>query len=96
MEATATKPDGKVQRAIAGDGYSFVDAAAMRAMLLRHGTLEDWPAFAASWHDLEVAPTWRIAAAIAAAATPPSPPRPMTRSRASRTSRTIRAWTTTR
>jgi hypothetical protein len=38
--------------AIAVNGYAFVHADEMRALLSRAGTLADWPAFAASWHDL--------------------------------------------
>ena len=33
-------------------GFACVRAPAMRALLLRHGTLADWGAFAASWNDL--------------------------------------------
>jgi len=39
---------------IAGNGYAFVQAPAMRALLDRHGGLADWEAFAASWDDLGV------------------------------------------
>ncbi len=39
---------------IAGNGYAFVQAPAMRALLDRHGGLADWDAFAASWDDLGV------------------------------------------
>ena len=37
---------------VAADGFACVRAPAMRALLLRHGTLADWDAFAASWNDL--------------------------------------------
>jgi hypothetical protein len=37
---------------IRDDGFAFVHASEMRAALLRAGSLEDWPAFAASWDDL--------------------------------------------
>jgi hypothetical protein len=33
-------------------GFAFVHAAEMRAALRQGGSLEDWPAFAASWDDL--------------------------------------------
>ena len=33
-------------------GFAFVRADAMRKLLVRHGTLTDWDAFAASWDDL--------------------------------------------
>src|SRR5690348_8537128 len=34
------------------DGYRFVPASDMRALLEQTGPLTDWPAFAASWDDL--------------------------------------------
>jgi hypothetical protein len=34
------------------DGYAFVHGPAMRELLLEHGSLADWEAFAASWNDL--------------------------------------------
>jgi hypothetical protein len=37
---------------IRADGYRFVEASAMRALLEQAGPLTDWPAFAASWGDL--------------------------------------------
>ncbi len=37
---------------IARDGYAFVHAPEMRALLEAHGSLADWDAFAASWDDL--------------------------------------------
>ena len=40
--------------AIARNGYAFVDGASMRKVLTEAGTLSDWPAFAASWNDLEL------------------------------------------
>ena len=33
-------------------GFAFVPGADMRSVLLDHGTLDDWPVFAASWDDL--------------------------------------------
>ena len=39
---------------IARDGYAFVHAAEMRALLEAAGPLADWPAFAASWNHLEL------------------------------------------
>jgi hypothetical protein len=39
---------------IARDGYAFVHAAGMRELLAGAGALSDWPAFAASWNDLEL------------------------------------------
>jgi hypothetical protein len=38
--------------AIRADGYSFVEAPAMRALLEQAGPLAGWEAFAASWDDL--------------------------------------------
>ncbi len=43
-----------VDGALARDGYAFVQAAEMRAALEHTGPLLDWPAFAASWNDLEL------------------------------------------
>jgi hypothetical protein len=40
--------------AIARSGYAFVGAAEMRELLTDAGALSDWPAFAASWNDLEL------------------------------------------
>ena len=42
----------KLTADIAGEGFAFVHAPAMRALLERHGGLADWEAFAASWNDL--------------------------------------------
>ena len=39
---------------IARDGYAFVHDVDMRELLTRVGPLSDWPAFAASWHSLEL------------------------------------------
>jgi hypothetical protein len=50
---TIGQPDA-VPSAIAVDGYAFVPADEMRALLTRGGTLTDWTAFAASWNDLQV------------------------------------------
>jgi hypothetical protein len=41
-----------LSKAIGSDGYSFVEAQAMRAALEEFGTLADWTEFAASWDDL--------------------------------------------
>lgn len=46
-------PLGKtLQKALITPGFAFVSAAAMRGELARHGQLDDWAAFAASWNDL--------------------------------------------
>lgn len=37
---------------MARDGYVLVSGACMREALARHGSLADWPAFAASWGEL--------------------------------------------
>ncbi len=47
-----TLPGTTLPGAIAAHGFAFVPAAAMRAELARHGSLDDWAAFAASWNDL--------------------------------------------
>ncbi len=39
---------------LARDGYVFVHAAEMRALLTAAGSLSDWAAFAASWNTLEL------------------------------------------
>lgn len=38
--------------ALARDGYVLLPGAANRAVIERHGALDDWPAFADSWNDL--------------------------------------------
>jgi hypothetical protein len=40
--------------AIAQSGFTFVRAGEMRELLMRAGSLVDWPAFAASWDNLEL------------------------------------------
>lgn len=35
-----------------GDGFCFVGSGSMRSLLAAHGSLTDWPTFAASWDDL--------------------------------------------
>ena len=47
-----TKAD--LAAAIAAEGFAFAHGDAMRAALARHGSLDDWPRFAASWEDLGV------------------------------------------
>lgn len=49
LHATAS-----LESSIARDGYAFVQAAEMRAMLARIGSLSDWDVFASSWTDLAV------------------------------------------
>lgn len=41
-----------LQQALQVDGFGFVDGAAMRTLLEQHHSLDDWSAFAASWHAL--------------------------------------------
>jgi hypothetical protein len=43
-----------LERLLAGSGYAFVHASTMREALEASGPLLDWPAFAASWDDLEL------------------------------------------
>ena len=43
-----------LERLLAESGYAFVHASTMREALDASGPLLDWPAFAASWNDLEV------------------------------------------
>src|SRR5258705_4689895 len=54
MSETRLAPVDSLQSAIAGAGFSFVPAAAMRPLLEAAGSLPDWQAFAASWDDLAV------------------------------------------
>jgi hypothetical protein len=54
MSALTSPTVGALQDAIGRDGFAFVDGAAMRAILLPFGPLDDWDAFAASWHRLEL------------------------------------------
>jgi hypothetical protein len=42
----------ELARAIARDGFAYVQGHAMRAVFAEHGSLADWPAFAAGWDDL--------------------------------------------
>jgi hypothetical protein len=44
----------RLEDALTRDGYAFLRGAAMRAMLLRAGSLADWDAFARSWNDMPV------------------------------------------
>jgi hypothetical protein len=43
-----------LERLLAESGYAFVHKATMREALTASGSLLDWPAFAASWNDLEL------------------------------------------
>lgn len=42
-----------METTIASEGFVLLPGTAMREALLRHGSLEDWDAFAASWDRLE-------------------------------------------
>jgi hypothetical protein len=44
----------RLKEALARDGYAFLRGKAMRAMLLRAGSLADWDVFAGSWNDMPV------------------------------------------
>ena len=50
----AIEPAAPPTSAIARDGYAFVHAPEMRALLTAAGDLSDWNAFAASWNTLEL------------------------------------------
>ena len=52
MNASAT-PDRGLLDSLQRNGFEFVEADAMRELLLRAGGLPDWNAFAASWNGLE-------------------------------------------
>jgi hypothetical protein len=43
-----------MEKLLGGLGYAFVEASTMRTALEQIGPLSDWPAFVASWNDLEV------------------------------------------
>lgn len=45
---------GQFEEEIAGQGYSFVPAVEMEAVLRRQGALEDWTEFGSSWDALPV------------------------------------------
>jgi len=49
VRATAT-----LRQLLTDDGYAFVRGSVMRPMLGASQSLSDWPAFAASWNDLEL------------------------------------------
>ena len=51
MDAHDTEP---LTDAIARHGYVFGHADRMRELLSAAGSLDDWPAFAASWNDLDL------------------------------------------
>lgn len=52
MNLDASLEAGACARAVARDGYCFVDAVSMRAWLATHGSLDDWDAFVDSWNQL--------------------------------------------
>jgi hypothetical protein len=52
MAEARLAPAASLQSAIAGDGFAFLSAAAMRPLLLAAGPLSDWDAFRNSWSDL--------------------------------------------
>src|SRR5258707_235437 len=54
MSSVVIGQDPALQRALTDDGFAFVAGGAMRELLSAHGSLADWPAFAASWDALEV------------------------------------------
>src|SRR5216684_269226 len=53
MSGVTCTTSGSLQTAIAGDGYAFVQGAAMRGILAPYGPVSDWPSFADSWNALE-------------------------------------------
>jgi hypothetical protein len=53
--ATVTSGDA-LHAAIVREGFAFVPGHAMRTHIEAVGSLADWPAFAASWHSLELDP----------------------------------------
>jgi hypothetical protein len=53
MNATALLPETDLPETIGRDGYAFVRAERMHALLAACGPLTDWSAFTASWDNLE-------------------------------------------
>ena len=48
MEDSAFLPIDGLQESLVRDGFAFLHGGAMRAMLARAGSLDDWDGFAAS------------------------------------------------
>src|SRR3954468_12593895 len=54
MAEIAAPSLARLQASLTRDGFAFMQAAAMRAVLAQAGSLADWDKFAASWDDLEI------------------------------------------
>ena len=54
MNDTVSLPKSSLADVILRDGFAFMQAKAMRALLAQSGSLDDWAAFTASWNGLEV------------------------------------------
>lgn len=52
MDEIGEFPIATLRASLARDGFAFLHGGAMRAMLARAGSLDDWESFAASWDDL--------------------------------------------
>jgi hypothetical protein len=51
--ASIARDIDSLRHSLRNEGFRFVEAGAMRAMLEVEGSLDDWPAFAGSWDALE-------------------------------------------
>ncbi len=54
MSSLATLPDRTLVDSLSHEGFVFVRGEAMGRALEPFGSLDDWPAFAASWNELEL------------------------------------------
>ncbi len=52
MSSVPVSAEAPLEAAIARDGFVLLPGTAMREVLLRHGTLDDWSVFADSWNRL--------------------------------------------
>src|SRR5438309_7646743 len=52
MDEIGELPIAALRASLTRDGFAFLHGRAMRAMLARAGSLDDWDGFAASWDDL--------------------------------------------
>jgi hypothetical protein len=54
MDEIGGLPIAALRASLRQEGFAFLRGGAMRAMLARAGSLDDWDSFAASWGDLEI------------------------------------------
>lgn len=53
MSSAPVSAEAPLKIAVARDGFVLLSGAIMRNILLRHGSLDDWQAFADSWNHLQ-------------------------------------------